>query len=62
MTRDPKLTVPEFGEHCVTCEKEWCLPAHKATCIHKAICESCWPNGCDDCEMSVAVRVWEVPC
>jgi hypothetical protein len=42
-----------YGEHCVNCEAEWCLPADRATCPHKAICETCWPNGCDVCAAEV---------
>ena len=45
---------PEYGHLCVECEARYCLPGERATCTHKAICEDCWPNGCDVCEFSVA--------
>lgn len=44
-----------FGAICTNCGERWSLPSERATCTHKAICEDCWPNGCDECEM-------EVPC
>lgn len=56
--RDPRFTIPEFGDLCQTCEARYCLPSERATCTHHAICEDCWPNGCDECEMSTL----EVPC
>lgn len=43
-----------WGEFCVSCEERWALPAHKATCAHKPICEDCWPNGCEACERELA--------
>lgn len=43
-----------WGDICVTCGIRWTLPPDRATCIHKAICEDCFPNGCDDCEWDVA--------
>lgn len=42
-----------YGDHCVNCEKRWCLPADQAACAHMAICEDCWPNGCATCEAQV---------
>jgi hypothetical protein len=42
-----------YGDHCVRCDREWCLPADKASCAHKAICETCYPHGCADCEAEV---------
>lgn len=42
-----------YGDHCVNCNERWALPADKATCAHKPICEDCWPNGCDHCEREV---------
>jgi hypothetical protein len=60
MSRDPKFSVAEFniwGDICRTCEIRWCLPTDRATCTHKDVCESCWPNGCDECELSVLPEV-----
>ncbi len=36
--------------HCENCAERWTLPADKASCPHKPICEDCWPNGCEACE------------
>jgi hypothetical protein len=43
-----------WGDICVNCDERWALPADRATCIHKPICEDCWPNGCNDCEWDAA--------
>lgn len=42
-----------YGDHCENCGERWALPADKASCAHKAICEDCWPNGCEACEQEV---------
>lgn len=42
-----------YGGHCEHCDQRWALPADKASCPHKPICEDCWPNGCDACEREV---------
>lgn len=41
------------GDLCTNCEERYALPADKATCAHKAICEDCWPNGCDPCDQQM---------
>jgi hypothetical protein len=42
-----------YGDHCTNCDARWALPADKASCAHKALCEDCYPNGCDVCEREV---------
>jgi hypothetical protein len=42
-----------YGDHCITCDARWALPADKASCAHASICEDCHPNGCDVCEREV---------
>lgn len=42
-----------YGDHCVNCDARWALPADKASCAHRPICEDCYPNGCDVCEREV---------
>lgn len=48
-TSDPDL----LGALCEHCKERNALPADKATCAHRAICEDCWPNGCPDCQAQV---------
>jgi hypothetical protein len=42
-----------YGDHCTNCDARWALPADKASCSHKPICEDCYPNGCDTCEREI---------
>jgi hypothetical protein len=46
----PQTDQSIYGGHCENCQQRWALPADKATCAHRNICEDCWPNGCPDCE------------
>lgn len=39
-----------MGDLCERCQERNALPADKASCAHKAICEDCYPRGCDYCE------------
>lgn len=53
----PNVPADLYGEFCVECKERWALPADKATCGHRPICEDCWPNGCPECIADVEAEV-----
>jgi hypothetical protein len=46
-----------YGGICENCGERWALPADKASCAHRNICEDCWPNGCEHCEAEVETGI-----